>query len=210
MKKITLLILCSTIVVNCFAQILPNRIYRTTVFETFRPAIITLNNGKLLKQSEANVFLKNGTLLYKRGRLNMEADMRQIKSVQFDDRSFVMVDSALAMVVDSLNGYKLLCMSLIDIDAYRTQLLNNRQITNLELREFVNVNGSDASPEVKSSYPLRNIFFYDIDGKIIKVHERNIKKLVKSENRRYYKILIQSPDFSWEDPKSLVKLLKLI
>ena len=191
-------------------QTMPGRITRTTVFETFRPAIITLNDGKLLKQNEANIFLKNSSLVYKHGRLNMEADVDQVESVNFGDCEYVRVDSVLARVVDTLNNDKLLCVSLIDVDAYRTQLLNNRQITNLELREFVNVNGSDASPEVQSNYPLRNTFYYDIDGKIIKVHERNLKKYINDKNSRLYKTLLQSPDFSWEDPTSLIKLLKLI
>lgn len=102
-------------------QTMPGRITRTTVFETFRPAIITLNDGKLLKQNEANIFLKNSSLVYKHGRLNMEADMDQVESVNFGDCEYVRVDSVLARVVDTLNNDKLLCVSLIDVDAYRTR-----------------------------------------------------------------------------------------
>lgn len=213
MKKICYTIVLMIMFVNVsalYAQTIPNTATRTTVFEKFVPAIITLSNGKTLKQKNANIFLKNSSLVYKHGMLNMEADIEQIKSVQFANSQYVRVDTCLALVIDSIGNKRLLCASFIDENAYRNQLLNERQITNFELGEHVNVTSTDISSDKSKEYPLNNVFFFDINGKIVKVHERNIKRLTTSKNRRLYKIVIQSVGFSWDNPESLMKLLNLL
>ena len=104
----------------------------------------------------------------------------------------------------------MLCASFIDENAYRNQLLNERQITNFELGEHVNVTSTDISSDKSKEYPLNNVFFFHINGKVVKVHERNIKRLTINKNRRLYKITIQSAGFSWDNPESLMKLLDLL
>ena len=213
MKKICHTIFLIMMLVNAsalHAQTIPNTATRTTVFEKFVPAIITLSNGKTLKQKSANIFLKNSSLVYKHGMLNMEADIEQIKSVQFANSLYVRVDTCLALVIDSIGNKRLLCASFIDENAYRNQLLNERQITNFELGEHVNVTSTDISSDKSKEYPLNNVFFFDVNGKVVKVHERNIKRLTINRNRRLYKITIQSAGFSWDNPESLMKLLDLL
>lgn len=191
-------------------QELPGQVSYTTAFKQFVPAIITLSDGKIIKQNKANIFLKNSSLLYKHGQLDMEADIDQIKEVKFPDCLYVKIDTVLAKVIDTINTKRLLCVSLIDINAYRNQILNSQQITNFELGEHVNVTSTDVSPNEPKLYPVNNIFYFEISGKFIKVHERNVKRLLSSKNRRQYKLLIQSANFSWNSPQSLMKILELL
>lgn len=197
-------------VLPSIGQELPGQVPYTTAFRQFVPAIITLSDGKIVKQNKANVFLKNSSLLYKHGQLDMEADIDQIKEVKFSDCVYVKMDTVLAKVIDTINTKRLLCVSLIDVDAYRDQILNSKQITNLELGEHVNVTSTDISPNEPKLYPVNNFFYFEISGKFIKVHERNVKRLLSSKNRRQYKLLIQSANFSWNSPKSLIKILELL
>lgn len=198
------------VVLPSLGQELPVQVSYITAFKQFVPAVITLSDGKVIKQNKANIFLKNSSLLYKHGLLDMEADIAQIKEVKFSDCLYVKIDTVLAKVIDTVNTKRLLCVSLIDIDAYKNQLLNSQQITNFELGEHVNVTSTDISPNEPKLYPVNNIFYFEISGKFIKVHERNVKRLLSSKNRRQYKLLIQSTNFSWTSPKSLVKILELL
>ncbi len=210
MKKciFSLLIIFASLVAK--SQEIPNQINRTTVFAEFKPAVITLTSGELLKQNYANIFLKNSSLLYKHGIFDMEADIEQIESVKFDDCLYVKVDTVLARVIDSVGNKKMLCASFIDVDAYRTRLLNEHQVTNFELGEHVNVTSTDISANEPKVYPLNNVFYFELDGKTVKVQERKLDKLYKGDKKRLYKVIIQSADFSWENPVSLRKLLELL
>lgn len=210
MKRVVCTLLCACLFGAVAAQVMPARINRTTVYETFRPATIIMDNGRTLSQKEANIFLKNSSLVYKSFGNIMEADIDQIRSVRFSDRCYVKFNGSLACVIDTLGNDKLLCVTQIDIDAYKNQLLNERQITNLELREFVNVNATGLSDEEIRNYPLVNQYYFEIDNKIIKVQERTVKRYVPKENMRLYKSLLRSAGFSWDDPESLMSVLKLI
>lgn len=210
MKRQVFILFFLVVVVGCNAQALGDMMTRTTVYETFQPATILTTNGKVVHQRQANIFLKNSSLVYRLGINVMEASIDQIRSVKFPDRFYVRLDDELAWVIDTLGSNKLLCVSEIDIEAYKKQLLNERQITNLELGQFVNVTGTDLSTEEKQNYPLNNTFYFDIDGKIVKAHERNVKRLISDENQRIYKMLMRNGSFSWNDPASLMEVLKLI
>lgn len=194
---------------SAFAQNDVESTTRTTFYENFQSASILLTDGKTIKQKYANIFLKNGMLLYKNNAAIMQADMSNIKSVQFSDRTYIRIDSLLAYVVDTLNNNKLLCATLIDIDAYKTQILNNRQITNLELGNHVNVSAIGNTEAENQQYPLVNNFYFDVDGKIIKAHERIVQRTLPKDKLHIYKTIIQSPQFSWSDEECLSKLLGL-
>lgn len=210
MKKLILLVLAGILIVTVSAQEKAVTTKITTVYDEFKPAVITLKNGSVIRHKQANVFMKNGSLLYKHGKTNMQANMNQIKTVDFGDRHYCCIDTLLAYVVDSVAGNKLLCATLIDMESYMAQLLNNRQITNLEIKSQINVTSLDMSDDEEQQYPLVNYFFYELDGKIIKVHERIINNIISKEKRRKFKTVIMMPEFSWNDKECLIELLKAI
>lgn len=181
---------------------------RTIAYELFIPAIITLESGKIIKERHANVSLKNGSLLYKNKGLNMQAEMSLIKQVDFTDRTYLKVDTMLAYIIDTLCNNKLLCVDLIDIETYKTDIINNRQITNLELGAHVNIATMDLTNI--DEYPLINLYYYDIDGKIIKAQERIVQRNIPKEKRREFNAIINADGFSWDDSECLIKLLKIM
>ena len=182
---------------------------RTTVYETFQPARVTLTTGSVNFQREANVFLKNGKLLFKKGSTNMEADMRQIASVEFSDKFYVCVDEMLATVVDTVGDNRILCTTTIDLVAYENQKVNDRMVSNVTLGgNYVDA----ASAGVIDSdylYPLVNKYFFEVDGKIIEAHERVIKRLLPKDKRSRFDFLMKTADFTLADRKCLVQVLEL-
>ena len=117
MKKLLGTMLASLFSFALMAQDFAGYSDRTTVYETFQPARVTLTTGSVNFQKEANVFLKNGKLLFKKGSTNMEADMRQIASVEFSDKSYICIDDMLATVIDTVGANRILCTTLIDLVA---------------------------------------------------------------------------------------------
>jgi hypothetical protein len=81
------------IVLGASAQ---NNLSRLTVYNEFRPAIAYLADGKKLTLPMANIFLKNSSLLYMSSNgTPMEAEMKNINRVDFQDRSYFRIDSLL-------------------------------------------------------------------------------------------------------------------
>jgi hypothetical protein len=109
-----------------FAQ---KRTTQLTLYKQFKPSTITLSNGRTIKQSLTNVFLKNSSLVYMNGDNAMEANMENIAKVEFDDRTFYNVNNQLAYIVDSV-GYNIIYrIDIFDLEAYNQQIRNNVNIT---------------------------------------------------------------------------------
>ncbi len=183
---------------------------RTTVYATYQPARITLESGKVIMQKEANVFLKNGKLLFKKGRMDMEANMAQIRAVEFADRYYVKMDTMLALVVDTLGDKRILSTTTIDLEAFNRREINDRVVSNFEIgSEQVSMASVDmVSPEDKE-YPLVESFYFEVDGKFIEAHERTISRLLKKAKRERLKFYLQMPEFDWGSKEWLRKVLEL-
>lgn len=181
---------------------------KLTVYKEFKPSVIQLTDGRTIKQSLTNIFLKNSHLLYIQGLNAMEANMDNVLTVKFDDRLYVKIDTLLAYQVDTVGNDALYCATVIDQVAYITQLKNNQIITNMSLGDQISTATIDISAEDDYLFPLIDIFYYRYNGKFVRCHERNLGRILPKEKRRMFKTYINMPDFSWTDPNSLLKLLK--
>jgi len=180
-----------------------------TVYSNFKPSIILLKDGRVLKQPLTNIFLKNSSLLYMQGTTSMQANMDNIVSVKFDDRLYTKIDTVLAYEVDSVGAEKKLYKAtIIDQVAYRQQLKNNQVITNFDMGDQISTSTIDLSTEDDYKFPLIDLFFYRINGKIVKVHERHLSRILNKEQKRMMKTYLSMPDFDWTDEKWLMELLR--
>ena len=179
-----------------------------TVYKNFRPSIILLKDGRVLKQPLTNIFLKNSSLLYLHGTTSMQANMDNIVSVKFDDRLYNKIDTVLAYEVDSVGDKKLYKATIIDQIAYRQQLRNNQVITNLQMGDQLSTTTMNLNGDEDYKFPLIDLFFYRINGKIVKVHERDLSRVLSKEQKRMMRTFLSMPDFSWTDEKSLMELLR--
>lgn len=210
MKKL-LLVIFVLIYSSAFsiAQVAPAKSKITTAFAQFKPATITLKDGRVIHQGSSNIFLKNSRLVYKHLDKVMEANMDVIASVDFGDRVYIKTDSALMYIVDSVKNHLLLCKSTIDMESYKRNMINSRQISNLEISTMVSVTTTDIASTDDAFYPLDNEYYFLIDGKLIKAHERTLSRALPNEKRHLLKTIIYDPGFSWIDVKYLNKILEL-
>ncbi|MBR4240576.1 MAG: hypothetical protein IKQ03_14410, partial [Prevotella sp.] len=123
MKK-SILTACMMLV--CGVMSAQNLSRRVTEYAEFKPAVIHLVTGKDVSTPLANIFLKNSTLVYKSGTKTKEAFTNNLKSVEFDDRTYYRIDSVLAYRVDSVGTGQLFCARVIDMPTFRRMVLNNR------------------------------------------------------------------------------------
>jgi hypothetical protein len=205
MKLSSLFIITLISVQSAFGQ---DRTTKLTVYPEFKPSVIELADGRILKEKFTNIFLKNSSLLYMSGTVTKEAYMANIKSVKFDDRLYVKVDTLLAYEVDSVGNDALYCATVIDQEAYRQNLRNNQVMTNISLSDQVSTTSVDLSNEDDYLFPLINIYYYRLNGKFVRCHDRSLSNVLNKEKKRMLRTFVHMDDFSWSDQKSLIELLK--
>lgn len=199
--NILLVVACMT----CVAQgVTPS----VTVYKEFRPATIYMSNGKKVKVQLANIFLKNSSLLFMRDGNAMEATMNTINRVEFADRTYYRQDTLLVYQVDTVGNDALYCAEMIDMDAYQQRVRNNSQVSSLSLGDVVGVTTVDIGEE--TDFPIKAVYFYRLNGKTVKVHERQLKLVLNKEQRRLMSSVMNTQGFSWSDPQCLLRLLKTI
>ena len=186
-----------------------------TAFPEFRPATVYMADGKKLDIPMANIFLKNSSLLYISGELTKEVDTKNLMRVDFKDRSYFRIDSVLAYEVDTVGANALFCAKVLDLKAYRQLIANNSNITNLNINDLANMNilqytTIDINDVSDIHFPVIPLYYFRVNNQFVLVHERNLKRFFDKENRRRMESVMNLPDFSWTDEKSLLKILEII
>lgn len=186
-----------------------------TAFPEFRPATVYMADGKKLDIPMANIFLKNSSLLYISGELTKEVDTKNLMRVDFKDRSYFRIDSVLAYEVDTVGANALFCAKVLDLKAYRQLIANNSNITNLNINDLANMNilqytTIDINDVSDIHFPVIPLYYFRVNNQFVLVHERNLKRFFNKENRRRMESVMNLPDFSWTDEKSLLKILEII
>ena len=206
MKASLLFIIMICAVQSLFAQ---DKTYGLTVYESYRPATITLTDGRTVKHPMANIFLKNSSLVYLSNTgVTMEANMSNILHVKFEDRQYHKVDTLLAYMVDSVGHDALYCATVADMQAYHQNLKNNQVYTGIRLSDQLSTTTMDLSNEGDRMLPLVNIYFYRLGNDYVRCHERTLGRILSKEKKRMMQTYLSMPDFSWTSEKSLIDLLK--
>lgn len=207
MKQIVcMLALLGSLVFQGHAQTTP----AVTVYKEFRPATIHLADGRLLKVSLANIFLKNSSLLYKSGVDTKEANLKTLTQVDFEDRSYYKIDSLLAYQVDTIGNDALYCAQKIDFVAWRQMVANNSVLSSLDLGDMIGYSYAELADEQDLHFPIIQLYFFRLNDKFVLAHERNLKRVLNKEKRRLMETMMIDKSFSWTDEQSLLKLLKTI
>lgn len=213
MKKLVLL--STMLMLVAFKSTAQEVTPQLTAFPEFRPATVYMADGKKLDIPMANIFLKNSSLLYISGELTKEVDTKNLMRVDFKDRSYFRIDSVLAYEVDTVGANALFCAKVLDLKAYRQLITNNSNITNLDINDLTTMNmlqytTIDINDVSDIHFPVIPLYYYRINNQFVLVHERNLKRFFNKENRRRMESVMNLPDFSWTDEKSLLKILEII
>jgi hypothetical protein len=189
------------------------RTTQATLYNEFKPSVITLKNGHVVKQSLTNVFLKNSSLVYLQGEYTMEANMETIAKVEFPERTYININNQLAYLVDSVGENQLYRIDLFDLVAYKQQIRNNINISNMGFENGgITTTTMDLNSEDDYKFPIFSHYYFLYNGEFIKVHDREISRHLPKDKdlRRKYRTIIGLDNFSWTDDKSLMQLLKAI
>ena len=204
-------------VLALFLMVLAGSVYAqkktllATMFHKNKMATVTLNDGRTLKVPDANVFLKNGALIYFQGNTVKEANMDIILGVEFDDKHFVNIENRLAYFVDSIKGNSLFCVEIIDMDAFERNLKNNVNYTFIDLQsDHLDTFTNDLNTEEDYVFPVNREFFFRLDGKYVQADARELYRVLNKERYRLLKTITGVPDFDWLEPECLMRLLGLI
>ncbi len=206
--RFLIILFCALSFYNANAQVPIGRSNSVTLFDHYNSAIIEFSDGHVATQSQANIFLKNSSLLYRSGINDMEAKMTNIKNVIINKRRFINVMNQLAEVIDTCGGNMLLKVVLLDMESFEKEYLNNSNITNLEIGESLGVTRLDADPSALK-YPLCATYYYVLDGKIVRCHERDVQRAIGKAKQRDYKVCV-ARDFNWSNEQKLSELLRVI
>ena len=213
MKK---LVLSATVLLMAALRVAAQEVTpQLTVFPEFRPATATMADGKKMDIPMANIFLKNRSLLYISGELTKEANTKNLLRVDFKDRSYIRIDSVLAYQVDTVGTNALFCAKVLDLKAYKQLLINNSNITNLNMNDLLSMNmlqytTVDIGDTQDIHFPVIPLYYYRINDKFVLVHERHLKRFFDKENRRRMESVMNMPGFSWTNEEFLLKILEVI
>lgn len=185
--------------------------HRTMAYPTYRSALVTLTTGKVVTVPLANVFLKGSVLVYRnpQGRV-MEANRKTIRSVDFEDRHYERIDTMLYWRVDTVGDNALYLATYIDMASLRQQILNGRNMTDVQLNSLMLSSTAITVNEADLELPYTNVYYYRYRGKWLRVHERDIDHALPRDKRDACKVALSMPGFSWTDPHSLMNLLRSI
>lgn len=213
MKK---LVLSATVLLMAALRVAAQEVTpQLTAFPEFRPATATMADGKKMDIPMANIFLKNSSLLYISGELTKEANTKNLLRVDFKDRSYIRIDSVLAYQVDTVRTNALFCAKILDLKAYKQLLINNSNITNLNMNDLLSMNmlqytTVDIGDTQDIHFPVIPLYYYRINDKFVLVHERHLKRFFDKENRRRMESVMNMPGFSWTNEEFLLKILEVI
>ena len=99
----------------------------------------------------------------------------------------------------------------IDFESYKKQVRNNVMITNLGWGGMgITPATMDLNTDEDYKFPLIDLYFYRLNGKYVKCHERNLQYILSKEKKRIVRTFVTMNDFSWTKPDSLLKLLKAL
>jgi hypothetical protein len=183
-----------------------------TLYRQFKPSVIYLTDGRKINQNLTNVFLKNSTLVYLKGTITMEANMNNIRRVEFDDRQYDVIEGQLCELVDSIGSDCVYRADYLDMEAYQAQLKNNINISNISIGDQISTTTIDLNTEEDYKFPLVHKYYMIYRGETFPVHEREIwRRLPKDKDvKRMFKTIIGQPGFSWTNDESVSQLLRAI
>ena len=181
------------------------------LFPEFQDAKIKQSFGRYAK-AKANIYLKDGSLMYMEGDKIMRAYTKNIFGVTFGDTlEFVKVDSAMARVV-ARDGYNaLLCLTTVNMARYREEESGGSDLDYFQLENFnVFMTLNEDRRDDDLGIPLQDKYFFSAKGFVFPANETAFKKAISKEQQQPFKVLMENRFWSWKDPESLKMLLDFL
>ena len=115
------------------------------------------------------------------------------------------------VTVELTEGSRIIAINTLDQDAEiddLQNLKNNQVLTNISLSSQMTTTSIDLNNENDFLFPLIDIYYYRLNGKYVRCHDRPLGNALSKEKKRILRTFVHMDDFSWSDEKSLMELLK--
>lgn len=134
------------------------------------------------------------------------AFVKNILSVEVDSTTYLKVDSIFGEVIAMQDYNYLVRVTLVDKKIYGQE--------NFDVAAMMALGGGffkesvlALEEEMEKGYPLKDIYYFVLRGKVVPARESAIKKCIAPEYKTAFKTLMGDRWWSWHDGQSLSKLL---
>ena len=217
MKRLALVItivLLATLKVAAQKQDITSAI---TVYPTFQPATVTLTSGRKMEIPLANIFLKNGALLYMSGDNIMEADMVKVFSVKAGEDIFVNVAGKLYKVLAESTGGAAVQARYLDVEQMNkanigygvsSSVASTQNVAGLALdsNAGTNINKALESKEGGAETPIaEKTYILFCRNRIVPALKREVMD-VPGLDKEKAKAFFKEHKIKWSHPESLTEV----
>lgn len=206
--KYLLLISVTMLSLSSFAQQMQEERRSKTplLFPEFVEAKVGQPFGRFTR-AKINFFLRDGSLLFmdEKGAVR-KAYVKKILNVQVGDDLYLKVDSIFGKVMATQNYNYLVCVTTIDSKTYDQELTDINMMLANGGGLFKN-SIMDLEERTYGSYPLKDTYYYVINGTLYPARHTAVKKLIQKEFKEAYKNITETHDWSWHDAGCLKQLL---
>ena len=212
-----------TFATNVLAQQAPEE-ERTLIpyeYPQFRDATVTMMLGSK-KNVKANIYLDGSKFYFLQGKKAIEADLSNIRQVEFGDTTYIPKETGMARIVAQDSNKVLICIKTIDKykmtgrnDGFggldqRGEGLPFFQLDNMMGSiGMIELNDGDAQKKAKT-FPLKRTYYFIIDGETIPAKESRIMRRYSKAERKVLKGITENRYWGWSDERSLAQLLEFL
>ena len=133
------------------------------------------------------------------------AYVKNIISVEVDSTTFLKVDSIFGQVIATRDYNYLVRVTVVDKQIYGQE--------NIDIATMMSMGGLffkesilALEEEMAQGYPLKDVYYFVLRGKVVPARENAVKKCIAPEYKTAFKTLMGDRWWSWHDAKSLEKL----
>lgn len=216
MKKICLFLIALCLCGALHAQQATELKRSKTVFAypEFKVAKVNQSFGRFVKDT-INIFLKDASLVFKHGDRVYKANVDYILGLEIDSVKYRKVGTQMARVIAQKGVNMLLCVTTVDLDILGEETHGPVSQGFFDL-DIPSLGGTSASGlldfsgherEEDEGYPLKNKYYFLINGEPVVANESQIKKYVRPDMKTAWKNLMADRFWSWNDPQNLSQVL---
>lgn len=184
------------------------------MFPQFKEGKVVQSFGRFVR-NKVNIHYKNAALCFidpQDGKVK-QVTTPSVLGVEIDSVQYMRVDKERMGRVVAQQGYnKLIAVVTVDMKRYKEVTSGGTDLPFLEIDmagygtdQFMDLSGSEQ--QANKGYPLRTDYYFSLKGRIVAARERLVKKEIAPEMKGAFKTLMGDRWWSWNDEKSLTKLL---
>ncbi|MDO4714754.1 MAG: hypothetical protein Q4A44_00515 [Bacteroidales bacterium] len=177
------------------------------IYQDFQPTRINLKDRRFTRV-EANIFLKNGRLIYRHKGKVLEASTDNIVSIVFADSiRYIPIGLQVARVVTERDTNAILCITTIDQKRLKSETTGGDNLPYFELEDLGLFIETDGSKSASREYPIKHNYYIKHGEVIFPANQTQFRRHLNPSLKEAFRLLMHEKYWSWGDEPSLIMLL---